>query len=134
METSKNTNKEIRRGQVWWWVAPEQGRTHIQRGVRPVVVVSNDVCNQSSDVITVVPFTTKVKRPYPQQAPVIFEDNISIALADQITSIPVSELSSYICELRDFQMDQIDNAIAIQLGFVSVEDRSYAPFSKKYQG
>lgn len=134
METSKSTGREIRRGQVWWWVAPDKGRTHIQRGVRPVVVVSNDVCNKSSDVITVVPFTTKVKRPYPQQVPVVFEENVSIALADQITSIPVSELSTYICDLRSFQMDQIDNAIAIQLGFVSVEDAPYTPLSGANKG
>lgn len=123
MAKENNVNKEIHRGQVWWWMAPEQDRTHIQRGVRPVVVVSNDVCNKSSDVITVVPFTTRVKKPYPQQVPVIFEGDVSIALADQVTSIPVCELSSYICDLRSFQMDQIDHALAVQFGFVDVKEQ-----------
>lgn len=119
---------EIRRGQVWWWNCPSHNRTHIQEGTRPVVIVSNDECNQSSDVITVVPLSTKIKRPYPQQVPIVFQDNVSIVLADQITSIPIEELHRYVCDLKTFQMDQIDTAIAIQLGFVNVEDRPYALF------
>lgn len=121
---------DIRRGQVWWWNCPDHNRKHIQEGTRPVVIVSNDTCNQASEVITVIPLTTSIKRPYPQQVPVIFDGGVSVALADQITSIPVSELHRYICDLRDFQMDQIENAIAIQLGLVKVESRPYAPFPK----
>lgn len=117
---------EIRRGSVWWWNCPDHNRTHIQKGTRPVVVVSNNICNELSEVVTVVPFTTRVKRPYPQQVPVIFEEDVSIALADQITAIPISELHRYICDLQDFQMDQIERAMAIQLGFIDVADRPYA--------
>ena len=126
----KVSDRKVRRGQVWWWVAPEQDRLHIQLGVRPVVIVSNDHCNEASDVVTVVPFTTKIKKPYPQQVPVVFNENVSIALADQLTSIPLSELSTYICDLADFQMDQIDTAIAVQLGLVDLKDRPYAPSFK----
>lgn len=122
---------DIRRGSVWWWNCPDHKRAHIQEGTRPVVVVSNDACNQSSKVVTVIPFTTRVKKPYPQQVPVVFADDISIALADQITSIPVDELHRHICDLRDFQMDQIDRAMSVQLGLIKVEDRPYAPFPKK---
>ncbi len=117
---------EIRRGSVWWWNCPEHRRAHIQEGTRPVVVVSNDACNQSSGVVTVVPFTTRIKKAYPQQVPVIFGDGVSIALADQITSVPVDELHRYICDLHTFQMDMIDTAIAVQLGFVDIQDRPYS--------
>lgn len=107
---------EIRRGSVWWWNCPIHSRLHIQEGTRPVVVVSNDECNKSSGVVTVVPFTTRVKRPYPQQVPLVLNGGISIAIADQITSIPVGELERYVCDLHDFQMEQVDKAIAIQVG------------------
>ena len=125
---------DIRRGSVWWWNCPDHSREHIQEGTRPVVIVSNDACNQVSGVVAVVPFTTRVKRPYPQQVPVVFDEGVSIALTDQLTSIPISELHRYICDLRDFQMDQIDTALAIQLGLVDVQDRPYAPFSRKHEG
>jgi len=124
---------EIRRGSVWWWNCPEHRRAHIQEGTRPVVVVSNDACNQSSGVVTVVPFTTRIKKAYPQQVPVIFGDGVSIALADQITSVPVDELHRYICDLHTFQMDMIDTAIAVQLGFVDIQDRPYFCSQKRLE-
>ena len=117
---------EIRRGSVYWWNCPEHNRKHIQEGVRPVVVVSNDSCNEFSGVVTVVPFTTRVKRPFPQQVAVVLPDGVSIALCDQVTSVPVEELQRHVCDLHSYQMDQIDIALAIQLGFVSVEDRPYS--------
>ena len=120
----------IRRGSVYWWRCPQHSRKHIQEGMRPVVVVSNDTCNSSSGVVTVVPFSTKVKRAYPQQVALVFEEGMSIALCDQITSVPVEEIGRYICELYTYQMDQLDTAIAVHLGFVSVEDRPYATFHK----
>jgi mRNA interferase MazF len=117
---------DIRRGSVYWWSCPEHNRQHIQEGVRPVVVVSNDNCNQFSGVVTVVPFTTRVKRPFPQQVAVVLPDGVSIALCDQVTCVPVEELQRHICDLHSYQMDQVDVALAIQLGFVSVEARPYS--------
>ena len=122
---------EIRRGSVYWWNCPDHNRRHIQEGVRPVVVVSNDDCNQFSGVVTVVPFSTKVKRPYPQQVAVVLSDSVSIALCDQVTSVPVEELERHVCDLYDYQMDMIDNALAIQLGLVSTADRPYSAFHRK---
>lgn len=105
----------IYRGDVWWWNCPSHRREHIQEGVRPVVVVSNNICNEASDVITVMPLTSRVKKPYPQQVPVVFNGAFSIVLADQITSIPIAELGNFAGHLADFQMEQVDNAIAVQL-------------------
>ena len=114
---------DIRRGQVWWWRCPEHTRAHIEQGIRPVVIVSNDTCNAMSPVVTVVPFTTSIKKPYPQQVPTIFERSVSVAMADQITSIPACELDRFVCNLADFQMEQIDKAIAVQLGLTLSERR-----------
>ena len=121
---------EIRRGSVYWWNCPSHDRKHIQEGVRPVVVVSNDHCNEFSGVVTVVPFSTRVKKPYPQQVAVVLPDGLSIALCDQVTSIPVEELQRHICDLYQFQMDLIDVALSIQLGFTSPSRRPYSLFHK----
>lgn len=107
---------QIKRGTVWWWVNGRQGRLHVQQGNRPVVIVSNDTGNKYADIVTVIPFTTQVKKPYPQQVPVIFNEQVSIALAEQLTCISIVELGNYIGELKDFQMQQIDRAICVQLG------------------
>lgn len=117
---------EVKRGQVWWWSCYDHDRNHIQRGHRPVVVVSNDICNNASGVITVIPFTNGCRKPFPQQVPVVLPTGISTALGDQITTIPVEELEEYYCTLRDFQMVQIDNAIRIQLGFMDSSSHFYS--------
>lgn len=124
---------KIRRGAVYWWNCPpaSQSRPHIQQGIRPVVVVSNEDCNENSPVVTVVPFTSRIHRPFPQQVPVVFNGDVSVALCEQVTSVPITELGGFIGNLCGFQVDQVDTALAIQLGFVSVKDRPYAPAIKK---
>lgn len=109
---------DVRRGQVWWWNCPSHDRHHIQNGARPVVIVSNNVCNRVSEVVTVVPFTSSVKKPYPQHAPVVLPDGVSVAMGEQLTSIPISELGRCICTLSDFQMEAVDRAIKVQLSFI----------------
>lgn len=122
---------DIRRGQVHWWKCPDHNRTYVQGGVRPVVIVSNDHCNRYCKSITVVPLTTSVKLPYPERVPIIFDGKISTALADQITTISVDELSGFVCDLSSYQLDQIDTAIALQLGFTTIYDHPYAWSNKK---
>lgn len=112
------------RGGVYWWSGYNHNRTHIQTGTRPVVIVSNDVCNELSPVIAVVPLTTHIKSPYPQQVPIIMNGGVSIVLADQITTVPVDELGSFVCTLKDFQMEQIDRAIKVQLGLIDIHPNS----------
>ena len=51
---------KIKRGML---VLADLGRhvnDSVQGGIRPVVVVSNNRCNQYSSVITVVPLSTKI--------------------------------------------------------------------------
>ena len=42
-----------------WWAALPTVPGHVQRGTRPVVIVSNDLGNASSPVVSVVPWTTQ---------------------------------------------------------------------------
>lgn len=113
----------ISRGEVLWWRGVPDSREHIQAGARPVVVVSNDKCNKSSGVITVLPLTTRATTAYPQQVPVVVGGKISVVLGDQITSVPRDELGDHIGWLQPFQMEQVDRAIAVQLGLAEAPRR-----------
>lgn len=115
----------ILRGQVWWWNCPFHNRDHIQKGTRPVVIVSNDTCNEMSSCVTVVTLTTKASDAYPQQVPIVLDRRVSIALAEQMTTIPVRELGKYVTTLQQFQMDAIDRAILVQLGLVDARNGVY---------
>lgn len=104
------------RGEVWWWNSERQSAGCLQKSNRPVIVVSNDVCNANSSVITVVPLTTKVHRSFPQQVPVVCNGRISVALGDQVQCVPIEELTSYFGKLEGYQMERVNKILLVQLG------------------
>ena len=46
-----------------WWAALPTVPGHVQHGTRPVVIVSNDLNNTHSPVVSVVPCTTQRRKP-----------------------------------------------------------------------
>ena len=53
----------MRRFEIWMANLPKHDEeSHVQRGRRPVVIVSNDIINDTSTVVTVVPITSKMKK------------------------------------------------------------------------
>lgn len=126
----------ISRGDIYWWNCPVHNRPHLLNKTRPVLVVSNDACNLSSGVITVAPLTTSAKKAYPTQVPVVINGGVSIILLDKVTSIPVEELGGKITHLKDWQMEQADRALRVQLGLEERneernEEHSERPFPER---
>ena len=60
-------NNRPQRGEVWYYKPSYKGsdKGHIQSGARPVVIVSNNLCNDNSSVLLAVPCTTKPKKNLP---------------------------------------------------------------------
>lgn len=52
----------IHRFEIWQADLPAIPGGHIQHGIRPVVIVSNDASNCYSSVATIVPLTTKFSK------------------------------------------------------------------------
>ena len=126
----------ISRGDVYWWNCPVHNRPHLLNKTRPVLVVSNNACNLSSGVITVAPLTTSAKKAYPTQVPVVINGGVSVILLDKVTSIPVEELGGKITHLKDWQMEQADRALRVQLGLEERneernEEHSERPFPQR---
>lgn len=116
------TIRKASRGQVWFLVDPECPREYdssIQGKNRPWLIVSNDICNQQSTVLTAVPLTTQNKTQIPTH--VHFNDGKQdqIILCEQIRSIPDRLLfnggSYYKYTLSQEVMQEVDNALAAQL-------------------
>lgn len=124
---------DVKRGDVFWWTPSVDFRgDFIQQGTRPVVVVSNNLANRGSGVITVVPLTTKVHGEFPQQAALIVNGTFSLALADQIVTIPRKELGKFIQHLKGYQMFSVERAMKIQLGFETVDDYTPVDYIPEY--
>lgn len=112
-------NKHIKRGQVWFYKPSAITAGSIQRGPRPVVIVSNDVLNKTSSVVLGVPCTTQLKRNFPTHALFIMHGRVSVALTEQIMPINVNELTTLEYILEDHIMKQVDQALMSSLALDS---------------
>lgn len=116
--------KTIKRGEVWYYAPPSEATGSIQQGARPVVIVSNNVLNETSPVLLAVPCTLQIKRNFPTHVLFIMNHRVSVALTEQVTPVNVSDLTTYKYTLEDFVMAQIDEALKISLGMSEVNTPS----------
>ncbi len=111
----------IRRGELYYAdlnpvVGSEQG------GIRPVLVLQNDVGNKYSPTIIAAATTSKLtKAKLPTHIELTREysplPKTSIVLLEQIRTIDKSRIKEKIGELPPEIMQQIDNALLVSLGF-----------------
>ena len=95
----------------------------IQSGIRPAVVISNNKGNSHSNILTVVPLSSKIdkKRYLPTH---IFVPNNSckglfrnsIALAEQTTAVNFERLHQKLGNVNESLMSEITKAVQIQIG------------------
>lgn len=115
-----------RRYEIWFADLGDHYGTSVQSGNRPVLVISNDVGNQYSQTLTVIPLTTKLKRMDMPTHIVLTEADCcmfrpqtlqdSVLLAEQITTIAKSALCSRLCRVTSKEKKQeIVQAVAAQL-------------------
>ena len=113
-------NREIRRGDLYYAeLDPIVGSE--QAGTRPVLVVSNDIGNQYSPVIVIVPITSRRmgRKRLPTHVEVRIPEllkNDSTALTEQIRTIDKLRLKEYIGSLPDYLMKDVNKALAISIG------------------
>ena len=120
--------QKFRRGQVWYLekTSTYSGRTSIQEGSRPVLIVSNDTNNFESPTLNVVSITTENKPPLPinvtYQARLHGREGAKMQrqtiLCNQHFTIDKAELeksgSYYMYQLSEETMNKVSAAIAIQ--------------------
>lgn len=117
-----------RRGEVYFAALPIQSNnSSIQTGIRPVVIVQNNVGNKYSPTINIVPMTSVIKNER-QPTHVIIPKNTgsgnglektSMVLGEQLTTINKFDLrSSLVCTLPEHVMKQIDRALMVSLALV----------------
>ncbi|MBE5773577.1 MAG: type II toxin-antitoxin system PemK/MazF family toxin [Clostridiales bacterium] len=93
-----------------------------QGGIRPVLVIQNDIGNRYSPTVIVLAITGQVnKARLPTHVPVACEgtglQKDSVILAEQIRTLDKRRLRERIGTLRPEVMDQVSEALKISLGF-----------------
>lgn len=113
----------MKRFEIYQATLPIVKGSHIQSGYRPVLVISNDMANKFSPVVTVVPLTTRLgKKCLPTHVTLLTSGlrGVSLALCEQVMPVDKSSLTQFIGYVSDLD-DQaaLERAVAIQLGLVA---------------
>jgi mRNA interferase MazF len=87
---------------------------------RPVLIVSNDINNEFSQTISILPITSSIGKIYPfevfiDKAESNLENNSKIK-ANQIRTIDKIRLIKYIGTISKKKLNDVENAILIHLG------------------
>jgi mRNA interferase MazF len=122
MEQSKKSMplQQIKRGEIYWANLDPTIGAEIKK-TRPVLVVSNNINNTYSPLVTILPISSNVKNPYPYE--VLVEKgiaglkNASIIKANQIKTIDKKRINGQLIGFIDNSdiMEQVNKAIKIHL-------------------
>ncbi len=91
-----------------------------QRGVRPCIILQNDVGNKFSPTTIIAPLTSrKMSKSYPTNVELLRSDSHlekdSTIMLNQITTIDKSRISRKVSSLSSDLMSKVDMAIKISL-------------------
>ena len=108
----------MKRGDVFWGNFDPTLGSEIQK-TRPCLIVSNDIANRFSPLVTVIPLTSqKLDKIFPHE--VLVENNPKLKNAkikvNQIRTFDKQRLGKWISHLSASNMKKVDAALALHLG------------------
>ncbi|ASS89993.1 MAG: type II toxin-antitoxin system PemK/MazF family toxin [Bacillaceae bacterium] len=112
----------VKRGDVYFAdLSPVVGSE--QGGVRPVLIIQNDIGNRFSPTVIVAAITAQIqKAKLPTHVEIDAKkygfERDSVILLEQIRTIDKQRLTDKITHLDDEMMDKVDDALQISLGLI----------------
>lgn len=129
-ERMKNImNPQIRRGDIYYAdLSPVVGSE--QGGLRPVLIIQNDVGNKYSPTVIAAAITSRMSKTrlpthidiYAERAGLARD---SVILLEQIRTLDKRRLRERMGHLDDEMMDRVNNAIAVSFGIMTPPAGSY---------
>lgn len=113
---------EFKRGELYYAdLSPVVGSE--QGGVRPVLIIQNDVGNKYSPTVIVAAVTSQINKA---KLPTHIElssvayglPKDSVVLLEQVRTLDKRRLKERIGEIDEVKMKRVDNALLISLGFM----------------
>jgi mRNA interferase MazF len=112
----------VKRGDVYFAdLSPVVGSE--QGGVRPVLIIQNDIGNRFSPTVIIAAITAQIqKAKLPTHVEIDAKrygfERDSVILLEQIRTIDKQRLTDKITHLDDEMMDKVDEALQISLGLI----------------
>lgn len=118
LKVQKAMELMMKRGDVFWGNFDPTVGSEIKK-TRPCVIVSNNIANEKSPLITVIPLTSqKLDKIYPHE--VLIEGNSKIKNAkvkvNQIRSFDKRRIGNFMTHISEATMKKVDKALALHLG------------------
>ena len=116
---------DIKRGEIYFADLGESTIGSVQSGIRPVLVIQNDVGNKFSPTVIVVPITSQKKKMLPTH--VIINKSLgllpktSICLCEQITVLSKERLLSYVGKANTMLMTKVNIALSVSIALSSIK-------------
>lgn len=107
---------DIRRGDIFYVTRNYQEEGSEQHAGRPAIIVSNDINNANSTTVEVVYLTTQPKATLPTHCTITSTNRTSTALCEQVSTIHVDRLDSFIATATLEEMQAIDKCLLVSLG------------------
>lgn len=107
------------RGQMYW--ASIEGKNGNLTKRRPVVILSNNKCNDHGNDLTVVPMTSRDKKewmPTHVKLMVNTPGELSTAKCEYLTTVPKEKVGNYIRTLNHREIERVTYASMIQIGII----------------
>jgi len=116
--------KNVKRGEIYW-VDWEKGKGSEQYGVRPALIIQNDIGNKASPTTIVASLTTAPNKPYPflveftsQESGLDEGGAVDLAAIQTIDKVRLGDKCG---QLINQKMLEVDEAIKVSLGLVELE-------------
>ncbi|AGK51973.1 MAG: endoribonuclease EndoA [Bacillus sp. (in: firmicutes)] len=112
----------VKRGDVYFAdLSPVVGSE--QGGVRPVLIIQNDIGNRFSPTVIIAAITAQIqKAKLPTHVEIDAKrygfERDSVILLEQIRTIDKQRLTDKITHLDDEMMDKVDDALQVSLGLI----------------
>lgn len=120
---------EIKRGDIFYAdLAPHVGSE--QGGIRPVLVIQNDIGNKYSPTVIVAAITSQIgKAKFPTHVEIRAGEfglsRDSVILLEQIRTIDKVRLKNKVGKLSDEVMEKVNQAILISVGLIEWTAEGY---------
>lgn len=112
----------IRRGDIYYAdlrpvIGSEQG------GVRPVLIIQNDIGNRYSPTVICAAVTSQINKAKLPTHVEIKSSNYdlvkdSVILLEQVRTIDKKRLKEKVCHLEKKTMDKVDNSLSVSFGLI----------------
>jgi len=120
---NENENKPCQFGELYYANLPVIVNSRVQQGLRPVLVISNNMCNLHSPVVSIVPLTTSITKAKIPTHVAIEGYGLHMAstiLTEQIISLDKHRLQEIIGDIGESDIKlKVMRALRTQLNMVA---------------